>query len=77
VEVKALLAVLAVIAAVAIELTVGWSSTRRGGLLALRQVRATHATETILLIGVSAGMSFVIVFMLGPALGEMLRFAAG
>jgi hypothetical protein len=77
VEVKALLAVLAVIAAVAIELTVGWSSTRRRGLLALRRVRLIRPAETVLLIGVSAGMSFVIVFMLGPALGEMLRFAAG
>ncbi|HTV29130.1 MAG TPA: hypothetical protein VMF32_15205 [Xanthobacteraceae bacterium] len=76
-EVKALLAILAVIAAVAIELTVGWSSTRRRGVPALRQVQAIRPAETVLLIGVSAGMSFVIVFMLGPALGEMLRFAAG
>jgi hypothetical protein len=76
VEVKALLAILAVIAAVTIELTVGWSSTRRR-VSALREVRVIQPAETVLLIGVSAGMSFVIVFMLGPALGEMLRFAAG
>jgi hypothetical protein len=77
VDVKAVLAVLAVIVVVAIEMTVGWSTIRRHVILALRQTRVIPAAEIVLLMGVSAGMSFVIVFMIGPALGAMLRSAAG
>jgi hypothetical protein len=76
VDVKAVLAVLAVIVAVALKSTFGAVIQRRG-LLALRQARLIAAAEIVLLVGVSAGMSFVIVFMLGPALGVMLRSAAG
>src|ERR1700683_3899010 len=76
VDLKAVLAVLAVIAGVALELTVGWPAIRRRGVLALRQVRVIAAAESVLLMGVSGGMCFVFVFMLGPALGEVLRSAA-
>ena len=75
-DVRAVLAVLAVIAGVALELAVRRSTIRRRGVLALRQVRVIAAAESVLLMGVSVGMSFVIVFMLGPALGEVLRSAA-
>jgi hypothetical protein len=75
-DVKAVLAILAVIVGVALELTVRWSAIRRRGVLALRQFRVIAAAESVLLMGVSVGMSFVIVFMLGPALGEVLRSAA-
>ena len=74
-DLKAVLAVLAVIVAVVLELAVGWPAIRRRGVAALRQFRVVAAAESLLLIGVSVGMSFVIVFMLGPALGEVLRFA--
>ena len=74
-DVKAVLTVLAVIVGVALKSTVGLAIRRRG-VSAFRLVRVIPAIETILLTGVSVGMSFVIVFMLGPALGEMLRFAA-
>jgi hypothetical protein len=74
VDVKAVLAVLAVIVGVALKSTAG-AVIRRRGVSALRQVQVIPTAETILLLGVSAGMSFVIVFMLGPALGEMLRSA--
>jgi hypothetical protein len=76
VDVKAVLAVLAVIVGVALKSSVG-TVLRRRGVSALRQVQVIPAAEFVLLMGVSAGMSFVIVFMLGPALGEMLRSAAG
>ena len=69
---KAVLVVLALIVGVALELTFG----RRRDALALLQVRVISAVESALLMGISLGMSFVIVFMLGPALGEVLRFAA-
>ena len=73
---KAVLAVLAVIVVVALRSTIR-ALIRRRDVSALRQVQMIPAVEFVLLIGVSAGMSFVIVFMLGPALGEMLRSAAG
>jgi hypothetical protein len=76
VDVKAVLAVLAVIVGVALKSSIG-AVMRRRGVSALRQARVIPAVELVLLMGVSAGMSFVIVFMLGPALGEMLRSAAG
>jgi hypothetical protein len=76
VDLKAVVAVLAVIVAVAVELTIGWPAIRRRGVAALQQFRVLAAAESILLMGVSVGMSFVIVFMLGPALGEMLRLGA-
>ena len=75
-DVKAVLAVLAVIVGVALKSSVG-VVIRRRGVSALRQVQVIPAAEFVLLMGVSVGMSFVIVFMLGPALGEMLRFAGG
>ena len=71
---KVLLVILAVIGGVALELTVGAAIRRRGGTM-LRQVRVIPAAEFVALLGIAVGMSFVIVFMLGPALGEMLRFA--
>jgi hypothetical protein len=43
-------------------------------VVALRQVRVIPAAEFVACLGIAVGMSFVIVFMLGPALGEMLRF---
>ena len=70
---KAVLAVLAVIVGVALELTVG-AAIRRRGVVALWQVRVIPAAEFAAFLGIAVGMSFVIVFMLGPALGEMLRF---
>ena len=73
---KAVLVVLALIVGVALELTFGRSAMRRRDALALLQVRVISAVESALLMGISLGMSFVIVFMLGPALGEVLRFAA-
>jgi len=76
VDVKAVLAVLAVIAGVALKSAVG-PAIRSRGVSALRQVRLIPAAEIVLLMGVSAGLSFVIVFMLGPALGQVLRSAAG
>jgi hypothetical protein len=76
VDVKAVLAVLAVIVGVALKSS-GGTVLRRRGVAALRQVQVIPAAEIVLLMGVSVGMSFVIVFMLGPALGEMLRSAAG
>jgi ABC-type antimicrobial peptide transport system permease subunit len=75
VDLKAVLAVLAVIVGIVLELALGWPAIRRPALQALRQFRVIAAAESILLMGVSVGMSFVIVFMLGPALGEVLRFA--
>ena len=71
---KVLLVILAVIGGVALELTVG-AAIRRRGVTVLRQVRVIPAAEFVALLGIAVGMSFVIVFMLGPALGEMLRFA--
>ena len=71
---KVLLVILAVIGGVALELTVGAAIRRRGGTM-LRQARVIPAAEFVALLGIAVGMSFVIVFMLGPALGEMLRFA--
>jgi hypothetical protein len=76
VDVKAVLAVVAVIVAVALELTVGWSTIRRVTVSALQRVRVIAAAEFVALMSIAIGMSFVIVFMLGPALGEMLRSAA-
>ena len=70
---KAVLAVLAVIVGVALELTVG-AAMRHRGVVALRQVRVIPAAEFVACLGIAVGMSFVIVFMLGPALGDMLRF---
>ena len=75
-DLKAVLAVLAVIAEVALELTVGRSAIRRRAVSALQQFRVIATAESLLLMAVSVGMSFIIVFMLGPGLGEMLRFAA-
>ncbi|MGA8616473.1 MAG: hypothetical protein WB760_33210 [Xanthobacteraceae bacterium] len=73
-DVKAVLAVLALIVGIAVKSSVG-AVIRRRGVSALRQVQVIPAAEFVLLMGVAVGMSFVIVFMLGPALGEMLRFA--
>ena len=42
----------------------------------LRQVRMIPTAESVLLMGVSVGLSFVIVFMIGPALGEMMKMIA-
>jgi hypothetical protein len=75
-NVKAVLAALAIIVGAAIKSAIEAVVGQRG-MAALRQVRVIPAVEFVLLMGVSAGMSFVIVFMLGPALGEMLRSAAG
>jgi hypothetical protein len=75
VDEKAVLAVLAVIVVVVLELTVGWSAIGHRCVSALRQVRVIPAAESVVLMGIAVGMSFVIVFMLGPALGEALRFA--
>jgi hypothetical protein len=74
VDEKALLALLVVIGGIALELTVG-KAIRRRRVLTLRQVRVVPAAEFVALMGIALGLSFVIVFMLGPALGEMLRFA--
>jgi hypothetical protein len=74
VEEKALLVILAVIGAIALELTVRAAIRHRGGTM-LRQVRVRPVAEFVALMGIAVGMSFVVVFMLGPALGEMLRFA--
>jgi hypothetical protein len=71
---KAFLVILAVIGGVALELTVGAAIRRRRRTM-LRQVRIIPAAEFVALMGIAVGMSFVIVFMLGPALGEMLRLA--
>jgi hypothetical protein len=76
VDVKAVLALLGLILAVALELTLGWSSIRRSSGSVLRQAGEFGAAESALLVAVSLGMSFVIVFMLGPALGEVLKSAA-
>jgi hypothetical protein len=76
VNLKAVLSILAAIVAVALELAVAWPAVRRRTAAALRQFRVIAAAESILLMGVSVGMSFVIVFMLGPALGELLRFSS-
>jgi hypothetical protein len=76
VDVKAVLALLGVIVAVALEVTLGWSSIRRRSGSVLRQAGEFGTAESALLVAVSLGMSFVIVFMLGPALGEVLRSAA-
>jgi hypothetical protein len=76
VDVKVVLALLAVIVGVALKSTVG-AVIRRRGVSALRQVQVIPAAEFVALMGIAVGMSFVIVFMLGPALGEMLRSAAG
>jgi hypothetical protein len=73
VDEKAFLVILAVIGGVALELTVGAAIRRRRRTM-LRQVRIIPAAEFVALMGIAVGMSFVIVFMLGPALGEMLRF---
>ena len=67
---------MAVIVGVALKSTVGLAMRCRG-VLGLWRARVIPAVETMLLMGISVGMSFVIVFMLGPALGEMLRLAAG
>jgi ABC-type antimicrobial peptide transport system permease subunit len=75
VDEKAVLAALAIILGVALELTVGWPTIGRRCVSALRQVRVISAAESVVLMGIAVGMSFVIVFMLGPALGEALRFA--
>jgi hypothetical protein len=72
---KAFLVILVVIGAIALEFTVRGAIRRRGEMM-LRQVRVIPAAEFVALMGIAVGMSFVVVFMLAPALGEMLRFAA-
>jgi hypothetical protein len=74
VDEKVLLVILAAIDGVALELMVGAAIRQRRGTI-LRQVRVRPAAEFVAIMGIAVGMSFVIVFMLGPALGEMLRFA--
>jgi hypothetical protein len=72
---KVLLAILAVIVGVALELTVG-AAMRRRPVTMLRRVRVVPTAEFVLLMGVAVGLSFVIVFMIGPALGEMMKMIA-
>jgi predicted outer membrane lipoprotein len=74
--IRVVLAAFAVVAALALELTGGRSTIRSRAVSALQQFRVMAAVESLLLMAVSVGMSFIIVFMLGPGLGEMLRFAA-